>query len=421
MATLKQEIRFCLISFFIIFFNKTQAKEPNLPPNIFNNDPISSYYIWWRPQKMIFDIPKVHEIQRKINSIDIDKSESIELDNYFGENINSAFLYPVLASHGDKGIRLLIRFLEPYTKNKVPDDTWLLIIASIGRIPTPQAQFILEDELKRTIKKLKYTQTAMIGGKEISLNSFDIRKSVLDALLACIAGQKHLSAQKIDTLNAQVNDKKLSSFLWTAGLEWNKQFISESGVQEIVEDALNLCSDDELLKAMNLDVSTDRLMGIWGFLTDKKQTWSINKELLINHKVKKPLVFDYLLIQYMYILAKEAEIGNGIYSLDKEVISLIDEKEIAEHGKLDFISKILLGCKTSYNYPKWDQFLIKNASMLDSSYVPMAEAMIQRINGSNQLGQFSIYDVNEIKKELHNIKKPGVYLRGFNGNNLEVN
>jgi hypothetical protein len=93
------------------------TQEPNLPRNVFAKDPISSYWTWWRPEKVIFDPVKVAEIERLILAVDLEKARSIDLDAAFGKH-GSAFLFPILATHGDKGVILLTRFLEPCTKGE---------------------------------------------------------------------------------------------------------------------------------------------------------------------------------------------------------------------------------------------------------------------------------------------------------------
>ncbi len=430
MGTLKS-----LIMIFTLFFSSVglsfSKEDPNnkLPPNIFEKDPISSYYVWWRPYKVIFDRDKVLEIQNQIGAIPLSEAGTVNLDSVFGENRKSAFLFPVLATHGEKGTIILERFLQPYNEGKELDDEWLFIIASLGRITTTQSQKILEEQLELIIKRWKPNKLVTVKGRQIKIPNRDARQAPLDALIACLAGQKILTAKDIDSLSKKVKEPisgysgySLAGFPWTSGLEWAYQLMPEKTVLKIIEDGLNMCDEKELLKAIDLQVSSESLRAISHFLLGPKDVWPLTEKLLLSNTTFKPEVFDFLLIHYMYILRYKAEIGNGVYPLDEKIVRLFTEREVSHHGKLSYISKILLGCKPSKDYPEWQQFLTKHAENLDPKYDSSVETEIKRVHGVTEFGPYKlqkvIYDRQERTKTFRSITKAGVHMYGFRGGRL---
>jgi hypothetical protein len=139
---------------FSAFAQTAQGEDPNLPRNVFDNDPISSCWVWWRPQN----------------------------------------------------------------EGRAPDDSWLLIVASLGRIPSPEAQSVLEGELARMLKERTATHVVKTEGREIRLPGPDATIAPRDALLACLAGQRTLTAQKIDALGKHVRDRILIAHSWTSNM-----------------------------------------------------------------------------------------------------------------------------------------------------------------------------------------------------------
>jgi hypothetical protein len=432
MEALKRTVKFALISFILCtsFSFGQEPNEPNLPRNIFENDPVISYcWVWWRPYKVIFDREKVLEIQNQIEAISLKDAGTIKFETAFGENTKSAFLFPVLATHAEKGTIILERFLQPYNKGKESDDEWLLIIASLGRIPTPQSQKILEEQLELIIKEWKPDRLVTVKGRQIKVPNHDARQAPLDALIACLAGQKALTAKDIDSLSKKVKKPisgysgySLAGFPWTSGLEWARELMLEKTVLKIIEDGLNMCDEKELLKAMDLQASSERLSGIVYFLHGAKDVWPLTEKLLLSNTTFKPEVLDFLIIHYMYILRYKAEIGNGIYPLDERIVRLFTEREVSHHGKLSYISKILLGCKPSKDYPEWQQFLTKHADKLDPAYDSSVETEIKRVHGVTEFGPYKlqkvIYDRQERTKAFRSITQPGVHMYGFRGGRL---
>jgi hypothetical protein len=405
MAT--RRIIIIIISIIILNNSLSFGKEPNLPRNVFERDPALRYYVWWKPYRVIFDREKVLDIQKQIDAIPVKQEESIELDKIFGENKKSAFLFLVLSTNGEKGVIILNRFLNSYKKAEY-DDEWLLIIASLGRIPTPQAQKILEEQLERLLKEWKSTKLVTISGRQVQIPNLDVRTAPLEALIACLAGQKKLTAKTIDLI---CNEEQ--TFSWEVGLEWAHQLMPEKNVLQIIEDGLNMCDEKEILKAMDLQVSSERLYGISNFLLGPKDVWPLTEKLLLSNKVFKPEVLDFLIINYMYILRYKAEIGDGIYPLDDNIVNLFTKKEVIYHGKLSYISKILLGCKTSKDYPEWQQFLTKHAKMLDPMYETSVETEIKRVFGTEKQYTKNTYEREERIKAFMKITQPGVYMKGF--------
>lgn len=428
MGTLKPTIMVALISVILCasFTFGQEPNEPNLPRNVFEQDPSPDPYNWWRPYRVIFDRKKVLEIQKQIDTVALEETETINLDDAFGENRKSVFLFPVLATNKEKGTIILRRFLQPYNKGKELDDEWLLIIASLGRIQTLQSQKILEEQLELIIKEWKPNRLVTVKGRQIKVPNRDARQAPMDALIACLAGQKALTAKDIDSLCKKVkeplSDWSLVWFPWEAGLEWAYQLMPEKTVLQIIEDGLNMCDEKELLKAMDLQVSSERLRAISHFLLGHKDVWTLTEKLILSNTTFKPEVFDFLIIHYMYILRYKAEIGNGVYPLDEKMVRLFTKREVIHHGKISYISKILLGCKSSKDYPEWQQFLSKHAENLDPKYDSSVETEIKRVHGVTEFGPYKLqkvtFDRQERTKAFRSITKPGVHMYGFRGGRL---
>jgi hypothetical protein len=94
---------------------------------------------------------------------------------------------------------------------------------------------VLERELARALKKWTYQEPTRVGGREIHMPPPDIRRPVLDALLACLAGQKALKVHRIEALCQQVGDPGL---VWMTALDWIQQLMSEEDLLATIEEVL---------------------------------------------------------------------------------------------------------------------------------------------------------------------------------------
>jgi len=413
MATLERSPVLAILAIIVFAPLSLGAAPPRhkLPPNVFDNDPITGrYWMWWRPYKTIFDHKKVLEIQEQVEAIPIEEAASIGLDAAFGVNVKSPFLFPVLATHGEKGTIILKRFLQKYANGGHLDNQWLLVIASLGRIPSPQSQKALEKEFERVLREYDFPKPRIrvIRGRPVPIPQLDARKAVLDALLACAAGQGSLTATKVETLCKQVPD--LTWLSWTVALEWTQQVMSERALMEMVEGGLSRCDDKDLAKAMNLEIPSDRLRAIREFLQAPKDMWPLTRKLVLRKGKPTKMVSKYLLVLYSTVLVFQADYGNGRYPIGKEVVDVFTATQIVDSRQFNLNCKILLNCEPSKRFPQWEQFLAKHAHKLHLRDDPLVQAMMECIRGSKPPGAKDVYEKH---KAFRQVKKPGVHLVGF--------
>lgn len=411
MATLERSITLAVVMI-VVLVPLSVGEEPpreKLPLNVFDKDPITGrYWMWWRPFKTVFDRQKVLAIQKQVEAIPIEDAASIDLDAAFGVNQKSAFLFPVLATHREKGTIILKRFLQKYANGGQLDDRWLLVIASLGRIPSPQSQKALEKEFERVLREYDFSKPRIIRGRPVPVPQPDARKAVLDALLACAAGQGSLMATKVEMLCKQVPD--LTWLSWTIALEWTQHLMSERALLKMVEDGLNRCDDEDLNKGMNQQNTSDRLRAICEFLSGPKDMWSLTRKLVLQKGICRKKVSEYLLVQYSGIIVLQADYGNGKYPLDKKLVDVFTSTQISTCRALSVCCKILLNCEPSERFPPWEEFLAKHADKLDAKDVSYVRYWVERIRGPKPPGVKDVYKKHKVFGE---IKEPGVHLLGF--------
>ena len=152
MATLKQTIVLIIgitLGLVVPLFGEEISTKGEVS-NVFARDPISPYNAWWRPYKVIMDPNRISILNQQIKQIPLEDAAEYNLRK-FGQKERSAFLFPVLALHGEKGAIILERFLAPYAEQEELDDQWLLITASLGRNISKRAQGVLEILFRKQI------------------------------------------------------------------------------------------------------------------------------------------------------------------------------------------------------------------------------------------------------------------------------
>ena len=363
--------------------------------------------MWWRPYKVIFDAETVLDIQKQIEAIPEEGASTVDFDEAFGENRRSAFLFPLLATHGEKGTILLERLLGQCRGRSELDNQWLLIVASLGRIPTARAEAVLEGELERVLKGelWKPRRRSAFG-----LTKLDARVALVDALLACKAGRGSLSTRGIEGLCAQVPD--LTQLAWVLGLEWAWRLMPEHAVLEILERALAGCDDGDFANAMRLERRSDRLRAIEGFLLGPRDVWPLARKFMLREAVRRPGVSDYLRVLYCTLLVCEADGGNGAYTLDKETLGFVTNGDLGPCRALSYDCKVLLTCRPSAVFAQWDRFLSKHATALDPRDAGAAQDFVRRIHGPKRPEEQGVRDRH---RGYEGVTAPGVHMYGFWG------
>jgi len=379
-----------------------------LPRNVFENDPFSRrYYAWWRPYKVIFDVETVLGIQKQIEAVPEEEASTVDFDEAFRENRHSAFLSPILATHGERGTVILERLLGEYEGVRELDDEWLLIVASLGRIPTARAEAILEAESDRVLKGELWKPRRK---SRLGLSKPDARIALIDALLGCKAGQGALKAGDIEALCARA--RELTWITWTLGLEWARQLMPKEALLDILEKAFAGCDDADLAKAAAFEVASERLRAVQGFLGSAKDVWALTREFVLEKRYRRKAVWDYLRLLYCTVLMAEADHTRGRYSLDAEVVSFMTAAHIAPSRALSYCCKVLLSCQPSERNQEWEGFLASQAAHLADQDSSLVDGMVRRIHGPQRPEEQGVYD-RPIRPGRAD--QPGVHLYGFRG------
>jgi hypothetical protein len=397
------------------YADENESISRELPFNVFAEDVVNSSIIWWRPYRVIYDPNKVFQIQQKLNAVSKEQAYTINLD-FARDDELSAFVFPVLAVEQTKGIILLNRYLQEYKKGRPLDDSWLLIIASLGRSPTEEAGIILEQELNRVIEKYD----PHIHVKDFKETKIQIKKQkderipVLDAMMANLACQGKLNSTKILELEQRfTQDPFLKKICWHDGMNWVLRYVGEEAVSRILIEGLSMCSEQELLNATNMQPSSDRIMLILNFISSSNDIWPLAKNILITQSEQmKGSVLDLLLVNYAFIMTYEAEENNGYYTIDDKLSHLYMNRNLDGRKSFQYAAEILKACTNSKANPEWQAFLEQKALQLDAESRKSAVHLINRIHGISELPKQS-YEKLDPEKVYKRLSDPGIYMVGF--------
>lgn len=407
-----------------LFAQSLPARDGKQPMNVFQDDPSSdSYLLWWRPSKVVFDEPKAAAIYKQVGTIAQDKISTIDLDTTFGNKEKSAFLFPILACYEEKGAKLLSRFLGKYANGKDWDNDWLIIIASLGRIKHPAAKEILEKELKRLSMEYDFSKPKKIAGTKIELPQRDARFPVIDALISWEARNGSLTANQLDNFSKINPDYRW--IIWTVGLEWAQKCMPESDLIKIANDGLATLDEQDLLNRIDMRsiakdsltivdeqaIASDELRAIDGFFNSRSDRWPMLRKILLNKEKRSIRLSEYLISAYCSALITQAILTSGNYEIDEQVIKFITESHIKKYRLFDMNCLVLLACKPSRPNKEWEQFLKNHAANLNPIDESMGKGTIKYIYEKKP--QFYKDGFDKPKECNDDIKKPGVYIRGF--------
>lgn len=382
--------------------------------NVFAQDPISPYDAWWRPYKVIMDPNRVFILNQQIKQISLEEASKYDLNN-FGEMERTAFLFPILALHEEKGAILLERFLTPYAQQEELDDQWLLIVASLGRNTSKTAQEVLEEEFQRILPKYGPYKYIKVKGKTIKIPTLDARVSVLEALLACMAARQSLTGDEIKRLSRQIKEDQLQYLLFNASLEWGRKFLDEQSLMNLIESELLMCEADDFKNCRDMELGySAKLSAIRDFLGRSKDDWPLTRKLMIWQEGRSGILFEYLRLQCLHNLIYQAEISQGGYPIDESIAQLYDKMN--DSARLSYCCYVLSACKPSQELPGWQSFLKKHAKQI-SRYKSSADYQIEQIHKEKITDEDKYkYRYNEyITKRYDFIKEPGIYMKGFTG------
>jgi len=407
MAALKVGIGLSLLAASMVGVAAVAAGQEGarLPRNVFADSPYTRrYYMWWAPHDVIFDPDKVSAIQQLIEAIAPEEAEVVDLGRAFGPERHSGFLFPILAAQGEKGAVILERLLGEYEGREL-DDEWLLIVASLGRIPIRRAEEALEAEFERVIRTGAWDRRNRRRG---ILSKPDARIPLIDALLACKAGQGSLSAADIEAITAGAPNRPFLA--WTLGLEWARHLMSEDQLIELLECGLEGCSDADLAARGAVAPSSGRLDGIYEFLVSPKDVWPLSRRFILRRAERRKAVVDYLRLLYCGLLVLEADDTSGKYSLDPEAVAFITAQPPLRSRGLSTCCSILLSCERSEDVPEWDAFLRQAGQRLDPRDVSFVEYFVRRIHSPKGPQEADPY----LRRTWSGLTKvTGVHMYGF--------
>ena len=386
-----------------------------MPPNLFADDIVHSGLVWWRPYRVIFDPNMTADLRQIIDALSEQQTQSIALDILADKNGTSAFLFPVLAVNQTKGVTLLNRYLDRYKDDTARDNTWLLIIASLGRSGAREAETILEQELDRIVGNLDpYVRIKNPKGEDVTVPVFkDVRHPVVDALLVNLSIQKKLDAAKIVELEQRFTPHPLR-LCWEDGLEWVLRYEGERAVRKIIIDSLSMFSDQELYDITNMQSQFyGRLGFILSFMSMYQDRRPLAREILLKqHDQIRESVLDLLLVHYGRIMINQAEAQGGSYVLEEAIIRLYMQRNLKNRKLFAYIAEILKTCQQSNPNSDWQAYLKVHASQLDEEWRISAMNEIKKIRGDSNIPRQS-YERLDAEKVYGHIKYPGVYMVGF--------
>ena len=383
---------------------QSDAAPERLPRNVFKAEAKYPRYLqWWRPLRVVFDDQKVADIERRLVALPAAQAEYADLDTVLGEHKDSVFVFPVLAVQGDKGLDILNRWLAEYRQGRQFDDRWLLIIATLGRMPSPASQCLLEAELDRLFAEYDFEQRGSVPIVESYL-------PVIDALFGCLAGQGKLTVQDIERLAPMLRARE--GLGWILALEWARPLMNDQDVLQLLEDCIAGCDDEDLRKAMNHEIASTRLRSIIGFLASPKSNWPITRSLLLRQRERRKTLDQFLHAENLAILALEGEASGGHYKIDEQLVNKFTAVVLPAHRGIAVTCWMLTHFEPSMHSPPWQAVLAEHSRNLDERDRATAQYRVDLAfgRGESPRAMKPAYDLVDLP-EVYD--KPGVHILGF--------
>lgn len=365
--------------------------------------PTDRYKPWWRPIRIIPEPGQFEHIETTVGAWSAEVMQSKSAAEAFEATNGSAFLFPVLVSKGIHAVPLLAKMIAEYAPDKTLDDRWLLIIATLAKIPEESSEKVLRAELTRVIR---------LYGKRPAAKTVDPRVPILDAILSVRAMRSTLDVNAIEDLCEIASDK--SWFIWITGLEWVENTSTNAAVGDLVLKGLQRCAEEDLVAAMEGRQKAARIMAITDFLCHPMRRWPLVRECLLREdRISSPVVLEFLLNQYVGLLVLQADVSGGVYALDPPIVDLLSKRAWTPRKGLSVSCAILATCAPQATTQKWRDYVDHHAKSLPDAEKPYVAYWIKRISQGEKPNEYvtapTLQDLMRLKKE------PGVHMLGFRG------
>lgn len=378
----------------------------DLPPNLYAQVPVSrNYYNWWRPYRIIFDTERVRRIDNRIEEALAANSTGASLDaaaaaQDIDGKVESALLFPVLATKGSSGSLLLGRLLQGYNEGRKLDDRWLLIVSALGMQGAAESELRLRQELERVAHAYAATERTV-----------DIRLPVVDAILASRARRGVLVAGDIEEMTTMLAPSKQAELVWMMGLEWASAFSSQDRVLELLEGCFATCDEAELTTATSLaDAQSPKVGVLQKYCLGPPSVWPTTVKFVLRTSERRESLKDYLLALYLNLLVNQADSTLGAYDFDESVLTMYRDRKNHTTRWLALEAWILSHCHAARRSAEWEAFLDVHAARIDKRDLPMARQIDERIHAAKSPAVRQYYaDVDPYS----GVNSPGVHLLGF--------
>jgi hypothetical protein len=265
----------------------------------------------------------------------------------------------------------------------------------------PAAQQRLEAELARVQKEYNFDRLVETPGKTPAPPLQDARVALVDALLACQAGQGTLTAAKVEALRNLWTDK--GWLVWTAALEWTHRYQDESEVARLIRDGVALREPPDLARAVGVEPPTAPVRAVRDFLVSRRDLWPLARGLAVQEAGRGTPASLFYVVIYTYVMVAEAKAGGGAFTLSDDVVKAFAAATIETCRGLSMNCKILAACRPSKPSPEWTKFLEGHATFTDPKDELYVEFVIDAIKTAKAAPPA------DPPADLH----PGVRLPGF--------
>lgn len=373
---------------------------PKRAPNAFSAIPYPrSIFIWWRPYETILAEGAATRIRSELDRSSTDGVNTLELSELLGDDIKTAFLYPVLANEGDKGAVLLRHMLDEYSDGRTLDDRWLLIVLSLGCNESADAVPVLRQELRRV--------QHIFAGADLRRTA-DAKLPIIDALLINLSRHGILTYAEVESLSQVDPDRAGAIFL--LALHYAQRWMTQDQFLRMVREALHQIGDDSILRSLNSGSQQEGyLRALRDFLLAPRGVWPLARLIVLDATTLKKHAHDFILVTYLLVLTHQANASQGIYDIERAIVDQYLSSDLSAYPQASFAATILLRCTSSTRIPGWDGYIRDLAGHIRPKDIEMADYLAGETRQVTHEKQ-QLYDPDGAARQP---RQPGIYLYGF--------
>ncbi len=381
------------------------ADPPSGSRNVFENEFLTPHYpTWWRPEAVIFDEVAVPAIDEAIEAIPEEDAGTVDIREALGEHADSAFVFPLMAAYGEKGVVLLRRLLAEYADGHDLDNRWLLIVASLSRTGLASAEEVLRKELARVEETGIWLEKGPLARPGMP-RRHNPRRALWDGIVACQAFGGRLSTASVEELDETVTPKTITGLVWMFALDWGKRLMPEEEFVDLMAGGLALSDATDLEREAAPESVSGRQGMIGKFCCRKGYGPRLAKALARHDAWADKAHADYSLVLVMQSFCSVVQQTGGRYPLDVETAKLLVESDLPHSRSLSMSAAVLLACEPLPERDGWREFLARHASALAPEDEEITEFVIGRVEAKKT--------EEPRPKWVGKERGPGVHIRGF--------